>query len=117
MMRDRGMPAIMTMALRHAISVLWLLSIPRSAQAAYISLPTKQNKRTQIIPVSRSILFSPEATFKLWKPFPGPFHLLDCYPSIVYKGDPPGHDFTDEAMDDANKPLNESVLQLPTPRI
>jgi hypothetical protein len=55
--------------------------------------------------------------FKLWKTFPGSFHLLDCYPSIAYKGDPPDHDFTDEAMDDADKPLNESVLRLPTLRI
>lgn len=47
--------------------------------------------------------------FKLWKTFPGPLHLLDCYPSIVYRGDPPDHQFANEDMDDQDKPLNEYV--------
>jgi hypothetical protein len=48
--------------------------------------------------------------YKLWKTFPGSFYLLDCYPSIVYRGDLAEHEFTDEAMDDPDDaPLNEYV--------
>lgn len=52
----------------------------------------------------------PEPMYKLWKTFPGSFYLLDCYPSIVYRGDLAEHEFTDEAMDDPDDaPLNEYV--------
>jgi hypothetical protein len=45
--------------------------------------------------------------FKLWKPFPGSFHLLDCYPSLVHQGDPPDHAVMDEMAPADDAPLNE----------
>src|ERR1700723_302684 len=52
----------------------------------------------------------PEQMYKLCKTFPGSFHLLDCYPSIVHSSDrPDDRDLDLElAMDAAPEaPLNE----------